>query len=74
VDGSPAYEAGVRNGDVLVDLDDHSGPDSKTISGPIDPFWQRPGTKLDFTLKRGKSTIKATALLRDILAPEHTKP
>jgi hypothetical protein len=74
VDGSPAYEAGVRNGDVLVNLDDHSRPDSRAHSSPIDPFWRRTGTKLDFTLKRGKSTIKATAILRDILAPEHTKP
>ena len=69
-----SYEAGVRNGDVLVNLDDHSRPDSRAHSSPIDPFWRRTGTKLDFTLKRGKSTIKATAILRDILAPEHTKP
>jgi hypothetical protein len=63
VEGSPAYEAGVRNGDVII-----PGPKPKA-----DRDKAPAGTKLALTLKRGSETFKTTATLRDIVAPEHTK-
>jgi hypothetical protein len=66
----------VRNGDVLSHVAVHWGliprltlrhyPDVEWETGPA-------GTKLDLTLNRSGKTVKATAILRDIVAPEHTK-
>ena len=96
LDGSPAYEAGVRNGDVLSGVDVPRQPNPKTntyyqhlfqglrVTGRADPKSSTPpiqaifegpaGTKLTITLERGSQTVKATAVLRDIVAPEHAKP
>jgi C-terminal processing protease CtpA/Prc len=77
VDGSPAYEAGVRNGDVLSHVTIHWGliPRLTLRHFPDDEFQRGPaGTKLDLTLNRGGKTLKATAILRDIVAPGDAKP
>ncbi len=77
LDGSPAYEAGVRNGDVLLSIGrldvSHWRTDPKLR--PNRAFYERPaGTRLDLTLKRGSETFKKTVILRQILAPERRKP
>ncbi len=72
IDGSPAYEAGVRSGDVLLkvgDLDVTKWRTDPTVL-PLSRFWERPpGTKTELILKRGAQTIKAKPALRRILGP-----
>jgi predicted metalloprotease with PDZ domain len=65
-DGSPAYEAGVRNGDVLVAWLTRFKHDQ-------DPETDPAGTRLVITLKRGSETFKTTAILRNIVAPERAE-
>lgn len=65
VEGSPAYEAGVRNGDVLVQVDDvlvRSWSTSwlQRFSGPA-------GSHVHLTLKRDGTMFETTAVLREIL-------
>jgi hypothetical protein len=57
-DGSPAYEAGIRNGDILLNQEANSS------------FEQPAGTKINFTLKRDDKIFKTTAILRNILSPD----
>jgi hypothetical protein len=67
VDGGPAYEAGVRNGDVLLQVDE------VTVRGWTDDwrslFYMPAGTKLKITLKRDGKIFTTTATLREILQP-----
>jgi hypothetical protein len=73
INGSPAYEAGIRNGDVLLkvgDLDVTKWRTDPTVL-PLTRFWERPpGTRLDLTLKRGARTFTSTPVLRQILFPD----
>ena len=71
LDSSPAYEGGIRNGDVLLSI---GGRDVTTWrTDPGDPFewaFESPaGTALELTVKRGDLTFKATVRLREILKP-----
>ena len=70
VAGSPAHEAGIRNGDVLLkiaDLDVTRWRADPAVL-PLSRFWQEPaGTKLRLTLRRGNETPEISVLLRDIL-------
>jgi hypothetical protein len=67
VAGSPAYEAGVRDGDILLQVD---GIACKSWSESWLSHFHRPaGTKLKLTLERDGKTFKTTATLRDILHP-----
>jgi S1-C subfamily serine protease len=71
LDGSPAFEGGIRNGDVLLSV---GGRDVTTWrTDPGDPYnwaFESPaGTALELTVKRGDLTFKATVLLREILKP-----
>src|SRR5690242_15954824 len=72
VDGSPAHEAGIRNGDVLLkiaDLDVTRWRTDPTVL-PLSRFWQEPaGTKLRLTIRRGNETPEISVLLRNILPP-----
>jgi hypothetical protein len=73
VDGSPAAEAGIRNGDVLLKIGDLDATKWQTDPAvlPLSRFWNRPaGEKLELTLKRGAETLKKTVVLKDILGPE----
>jgi hypothetical protein len=65
VDGSPAYEAGVRNGDVLLQVDDVKV--TSWSASWIDRFRRPAGTRLNLVLKRDGQTVRVTATLRDIL-------
>jgi hypothetical protein len=74
-DSSPAYEAGVRNGDVLLAIDGHDMTKWRANGKLSYPFRDQPvGTRLNLTLKRGDRILTTTAVLRDILAPDPTKP
>ena len=75
-DGSPAYEAGIRNDDVLLKIGELDvtkwRTDPKVL--PLSRFWNSPaGTKLELTLKRGDKVFKTTAVLRNILPPDAPK-
>jgi Aspartyl protease/PDZ domain len=69
-EGGPAYEAGIRDGDEVVEFDGHNIGDWHTTR---DPMWLRSrlsaGSKREFTLKRGEQTFNTTVVLRDILVP-----
>ncbi len=77
IDGTPAYEAGIRNGDLLLkvgDLDATKWRTDPTVL-PLSRFWERPpGTKLELVLQRGTRTFKTTVVLRQILAPDTESP
>ena len=72
VKDSPAYIAGIRDNDVLLKIDEHDvqdwrqNPNPKINTPMID---QPPGTKIQFTLKRGDKTFSANVVLKDILSP-----
>jgi hypothetical protein len=77
VDGSPAYEIGIRNDDVLLKIGELDVTKWRTDPNvtPLSRFWYSPaGTKLELTLKRGDKIFKTTAVLRNILPldpPKH---
>jgi hypothetical protein len=73
VEGSPAWTAGIRNGDMLTRIDDLDVTKWRTDPAvlPLGRFWTRPaGTKLQLTLKRGTQEFKAQVVLRQILSPQ----
>jgi Trypsin-like serine proteases, typically periplasmic, contain C-terminal PDZ domain len=67
VKDSPAYEANVRDGDLLLQVND-----VKVTSWSerwINQFYRPAGTKLELTLERNGEILKTTVTLRDILKP-----
>jgi hypothetical protein len=71
--GSPAYEAGIRDGDILLKENGRDLTKWRTDTSPppkISPVRQPAGTKLKLTLKRGNKIFKTTAVLRNILPPD----
>jgi hypothetical protein len=77
LEGSPAYEAGIRNGDALLKVGDLDVTKWRTDPQvlPLTRFWERPpGTKVELTLRRGSRSFKATAVLRQMLSPEANAP
>lgn len=73
VDGSPAFEAGIRTGDLLLKIDDLDATKWRTDPAvlPLSRFWERPaGTRYKLTVKRGQETLAVDVVLRQILAPE----
>ena len=74
--GSPAFDAGVRDGDVLLKIGDLDVTQWRTNPNvlPLTRFFTQPaGTKLRLTLQRGDQTIITTAILRNILPPDTVK-
>jgi PDZ domain len=67
IKGSPADEAGIQDGDILLKVNEFDVSISK-LDG-LRTFWMPAGTKLHFMLKRNGQTNETTAVLRDILAP-----
>jgi membrane-associated protease RseP (regulator of RpoE activity) len=71
---SPADEAGIRNGDILLKVD---GDDAtQWLMFPYPQSWLKfsAGTKLALTLKRGDKEFAVTVTLRDILGPGALTP
>jgi len=74
--GSPAYEAGIRNDDLLQKIGTLDVTQWRTDTNvlPLSRFWDSPaGTKLKLTVKRGDKIIETTAVLRNILPPDTLK-
>lgn len=71
--GSPAEEAGIRDGDILLKVDDRD-----VVNLARDPAlanlilaWDSPaGSKFVLTLMRGSKVFQTRVVLRDILKPE----
>jgi len=74
-DGSPACEAGIRNGDILLRIDEQDVARWRTSQKGDISFWEQPaGTQLQLTLKRGGKLFTTRAVLRNILRPGATNP
>ncbi len=71
VTGSPAYDAGVRDGDVLLRVDNIVVKGWN--SGWRNCFYLPAGTRLKLTLKRDEKIFTTTATLREILGPGSNK-
>jgi hypothetical protein len=71
VEGSPAWEAGIRSDDVLMRIGELDATKWRTEPAVRSrQFWARPpGTKLELTLKRGAEVFRADVVLRQILSP-----
>jgi hypothetical protein len=71
--GTPAAEAGIRKGDVLLKIDalDVTKWQTDPTVFPLSRFWERPpGTQFELTLRRGEEILKVKVTLRQILGPE----
>jgi hypothetical protein len=67
--GSPAAEAGIRDGDVLLAVNQAAITDWASYLA-VDRKLKRPsGIKIEYTLRRAKEVIHATVVPRDILVP-----
>jgi S1-C subfamily serine protease len=72
-DASPAFDAGIHNGDILLKIDNLDVTKWRTDPAilPLSRFWMRPaGTEMKLALKRGKDTLNITVTLRQILPPD----
>lgn len=67
-----AYQAGIRDGDILLKINDLDVTQWRTTPGilPLARFWSQPhGTELTLELKRDNKPFKVTVVLQDILSP-----
>ncbi len=71
VAGGPAYEAGVRDGDILLQVDEIAC--TSWNASWLSRFQWPAGTKLKLTVQRDGKTVSTTATLRDILHPSSDK-
>jgi predicted aspartyl protease len=68
--GTPAYEAGLRDGDVLLRAGDYDATHWRTPGKDNIVFWEQPaGTKVEMTLQRDGKEYHTTAVLRDLIGP-----
>ena len=70
---SPAYDAGIRDGDILLKIGDLDCTQWRTDPNvlPLSRFFTRPsGTALELSLKRDDKVFKTTAVLQNILPPD----
>jgi hypothetical protein len=66
IDGSPAYRAGIRDGDILLKVED-SDATNQIFRQSL--YWSRPaGTKLKLTLRRGDKQYETTVTLEELPA------
>ena len=75
IPGSPAFAAGLRDGDELLKIGALDCTRWRTDPAvlPLTRFWNSPaGTRLDLTVSRGGKTFETTATLRNILPPDAT--
>ena|SRR5688572_2963428 len=67
VEGGPADEAGVRNGDILLQMDDV--PVTSWSAKWLDRLQKPAGSKMKLTLKRDEESFQTTVTLREIVYP-----
>jgi hypothetical protein len=73
---SPAHKVGIRNGDVLLEINGRDETKWRTDTNSpaeVSAIEKPAGTKLELTLKRGDKIFKTTAVLRNILPPDAPK-
>lgn len=73
MEGSPAWRAGIRDGDVLLRIGTLDVTKWRTDPAvmPMSRFWSRPaGTRHQLTLRRGAQEYRVAVVLRQILGPE----
>ncbi|MDB6066332.1 MAG: hypothetical protein JWR26_2540 [Pedosphaera sp.] len=71
IDGSLAYLAGVRNGDVLLQIDHIDIEKADAVRGRFD---EPAGTKMELTLKRGERVFTTSVELKNIIGPAASSP
>ena len=72
--GSPAYKAGIRDGDILLKAGKLDVTKWRTDTNPPTDHVEQPaGTKLKLTLKRSDKIFKTTAILQNIIPPDSPK-
>lgn len=65
---TPAAAAGIRDGDVLLRIDDRDVSTWRTDKHPVGDAWRMPaGTKHTLTLRRGTATLRIKVTLQDFL-------
>jgi hypothetical protein len=71
IPGTPAYEAGVRNGDVFLGVGGAEVAEWRQHPElPLNSLWTCPaGTRFQLIWRRGGESFKAPVVLRDILGP-----
>lgn len=76
INDSPAFEAGIRDGDVLLRIGNLDCTKWRTDPNvlPLSRFCEgSAGSQLELTLRRGDKILKAIPVLRNILPPDSTK-
>jgi hypothetical protein len=71
--GSPAYEAGIRDGDILLKEGNQDVTNWRTDTNALPDVQSREqpaGTKFELTLKRGDKIFTTMAILRNIIPPD----
>jgi hypothetical protein len=67
-DGSPAYEAGIRTGDVVLEMDEINHTEMSDIR-VMNRLWMSAGRKVIIKIRRDGKIFPTTVILRDILVP-----
>jgi len=66
IDGTPADRAGLRSGDLIVEIEDESTEDL-TIDEVVNRLRGRPGTPVSISVRRGERQTFPVTLQRDII-------
>ncbi|AFG38802.1 S41 family peptidase [Spirochaeta africana] len=66
IEGTPAYHAGVRGGDLIVAINEESTA-PLNIDEVVDKLRGRPGTDVTVTIRRGRSSTFDVTLTRDTI-------
>jgi S1-C subfamily serine protease len=71
----PAYEAGIRNGDRLLRVNERDVSGWRTDPNPMESpsSWKPAGTKVDLTVQREGQILDVTIVLKELL-PVETLP
>jgi len=77
IEGSPAYRAGIRNGDVLLRINRFGISHWRTVPRDMSVFgfWNAPvGSIFDLTLQRWGREFTTTVILRELIGPDAELP